>query len=254
MSRNANGTFLWVALVCKELKNIAKRNVQKRLEELAEFSSGLDGFYERMMLQICDSQDADLCKRILAVVSVVRRPISLSELKALVKEIPAGEDEVLEIIGNCGSFLTVQRRTVSFIHQSAKDFLLNKGYEKIFSVKKEKVHYDIFSQSLQVLSTILGRDICRLEAIGYHIDQVQPIDPDPLAAVRYSCIYWIDHFRDSSPGENAKDDLQKDGLIDHFLHRHFLHWLETLSLLQSISKGIVSIAVLRDLFKVKFRI
>lgn len=250
---NAKGTFLWVALVCKELDKISSWAVK---EALLLFPPGLGDLYKRMITHIDNSIHATLCLRILAVVSVVRRPISLSELETLVEMpfAPSSNDKALEeIVGRCGSFLTLQGRTVSFIHQSAKEFLLREGRDKIFPSGQEEVHYSIFSRSLQVLSTcILERDIYGLGAPGYHIDQVQPIDPDPLVAVQYSCIYWINHFRDSSPGENARDDLQKGGSIDLFLHHHFLHWLETLSLLRSISKGIVLMAALRDLFKVSF--
>jgi hypothetical protein len=46
---NANNTFLWVALVCQDLKTTAKRNVLKKLDS---FPPGLDELYERMMQQI----------------------------------------------------------------------------------------------------------------------------------------------------------------------------------------------------------
>ncbi|KAK5997501.1 Vegetative incompatibility protein HET-E-1 [Cladobotryum mycophilum] len=187
---------------------------------------------------------------ILAVVSVVHRPISLSELETLVEMPPrsSGNDKALkEIVGHCGSFLTLQERTVSFVHQSAKDFLLEKACHEIFPSGQEKVHHDIFSRSLRALSATLRRDIYSLGAPGYHIDQVRQPDPDPLVAVRYSCVYWIDHLHACSPSENTKDDLKEGGLIYEFLRHHFLHWLEALSLLHGISKGILSIARLRDL-------
>jgi hypothetical protein len=53
----------------------------------------------------------------------------LEELVALVEEL---EDEaedlaaVQDIISQCGSFLTLRDNTIYFVHQSAKDFLLEK--------------------------------------------------------------------------------------------------------------------------------
>jgi hypothetical protein len=83
-----------------------------------------------MMSRISDLEDAELCKRILAVVSVVYRPLTLDELETLVN-MPAGAS-LREIIELCGSFLTLQNRIVSFVHQSAKEYLLKEAFDEIF--------------------------------------------------------------------------------------------------------------------------
>ncbi|PON27622.1 hypothetical protein TGAM01_v203389 [Trichoderma gamsii] len=62
------------------------------------------------------------------------------------------------------------------------------------------------------------------------------MDPDPLAAVRYSCVYWIDHFLDSLPQE----DIGMKALED-FLRSKYLYWLEALALLRNIPKGAVDL-------------
>jgi len=43
---NANGTFLWVALVCQELANVSGWEAE---EMLRAFPPGLDALYERMI-------------------------------------------------------------------------------------------------------------------------------------------------------------------------------------------------------------
>src|SRR5258708_23939139 len=79
---NANGTFLWVALVCQNLKNIPRGRTLARLNL---FPPELDSLYERMMTQICESEDSELCIRILAVIVTVFKPITLRELTSLVE-------------------------------------------------------------------------------------------------------------------------------------------------------------------------
>ncbi|KAK6611209.1 vegetative incompatibility protein het-e-1 [Botrytis cinerea] len=188
---NANGTFLWVALVCQELSNIPG---WKALQKLTAFPPGLDALYGRMLGQIIDSEDAELCKSILAVVSVVYRPVTLDELVALV-DMPDGVasdyEALSEIIGFCGSFLTLRERTIFFVHQSAKDFLITKASKDVFLSTMENVHNRIFSRSLQAMSPILRRDIYNLRAPGISIDQVKQPDPDPLATVGYQYIHCI---------------------------------------------------------------
>ena len=162
---------------------------------MTAFPPELDPFYRRMIDQIRgveDAEDAELCTHILAVVSAVYRPISLDELSSLV-DMPdgvAGEYEALsEIIGLCGSFLTLREHTISFVHQSAKDFLIKEADNKIYPFGVEAIHYTIFSRSLQAMSQTLQCNIYRLYTPGISIDQVEAPNPDPLAAVRYSCLY-----------------------------------------------------------------
>jgi hypothetical protein len=247
LSLNANGTFLWVALVCQELANISRWKAQKKL---TAFPPGLDALYRRMMDQIWNSEDAKLCKHILAVVSAVYRPVTLDELASFV-DMPdgvSGDYEALsEIIGLCGSFLTLRERTISFVHQSVKDFILKEASYEIFPSGREETHYVIFSRSLQVMSRTLRRDIYSLRALGYPIERVELPEPDPLAASRYSCIHWVDHFCDWN---TDRIDQQDGGAIDEFVRKKYLYWLEALSLCRSMSDGVISMAKLEALIQV----
>ncbi|KAL2195258.1 NACHT domain-containing protein [Corynascus similis CBS 632.67] len=249
LSENAQGTFLWVALVCHELANISGWEVE---ESLRTFPPGLDELYSRMIGQIYNSRHAKLLREILAAVSVVYRPVTLDELHSLV-DTPyrvSGDDKALEeIVGLCGSFLTLRARTISFIHQSAKDFLLKQARDEIFPSGMEEVHHTIFSRSLRAMQDTLRRDIYNLRAPGYSIDSVIPPNQDPLAVVRYSCVYWVNHLHDCNPKENANKDLQDGGTIDIFLRKKFLNWLEALSLLKYMSEGIASLLKLERLLE-----
>jgi hypothetical protein len=84
----------------------------------------------------------------------------------------------------------------------------------------------------------------------YPIGSVTPPDPDPLATVRYSCVYWIDHLRDCDSTRNATSDLQDDSFIARFLTSKYLNWLEALSLLGSIPEGRTSMLRLKSLLQV----
>ena len=256
LSANAHGTFLWVALVCQELAKTPGRKTQKKL---AVFPPGLNALYRQMMDQICnleDTEDTALCKDILAIVSVVYRPITLDELAALVDALDgvSGDYEALaEIVGLCGSFLTLRNCTIFFVYQSAKDFWLGEARNEIFPSGIEDIHHTIFSRSLRVMRDTLRRDIYSLSAPGFPIDKIETPNPDPLAAARYSCIYWVDHLRDCNPKKNAKNDFRDDGSIDVFLRQTYLHWLEALSLLKRMSEGVASMLSLAGLFEVSWR-
>ncbi|KAL6816923.1 WD40-repeat-containing domain protein [Trichoderma camerunense] len=258
---NANDTFLWVALVCQ---NLVKYPRWKVLKMLNTFPSGLDSLYERMIEQMTtindssdsiDSSDISLRKQILAVMMSVYRPITLQELGCLI-EIPedlklSTDIEFLrEIVALCGSFLTIREDTVYFIHQSAKDHL-SKNDRAIFPL--EDVHHNIFSLSLRAMNKILRKNIYELQDPAYLTENsigMPHTGPDPLSPIRYSCVHWVDHLRD----KNAlrRDDLSDDGAVSSFLRKHLLHWFEALSLIQHVSAGVVSIAMLETILTIQF--
>lgn len=115
LSSNSQGTFLWVALVCQNLKKIRTHMLKK----LKLFPPRLDALYGRMMDQVRESEDAELCKEILAIILSVFRPITLHELTSLIK-LPDNDDDdhvpLEEVITICGSFLTLRKDTIIFVH------------------------------------------------------------------------------------------------------------------------------------------
>jgi hypothetical protein len=148
-------------------------------------------------------------------------------------------------------FLTIQESHVYFIHQSAKEYLTDKAADKIYSAGKGPIHFDIFTQSLAAMSGTLKQDIYKLGRPEILVKDIMPPHPDPLAAVRYSCIYWIDHLLSSSnKTPNYQNELSDNGAIFDFFKKHFLYWLEGLSLFHSFSSSILSIRRLRDALQV----
>jgi hypothetical protein len=252
LTTNANDTFLWVALVCQELRKTARWNA---LEKLNSFPPGLDALYERMMYQVSVSDDAKRCKQVLASVALVYRPITLSELMSLTEllEDLTDEADVRVIVGFCRSFLTLRGETVYFVHQSAQDFLLARASDEVFPHGIEAAHFAIFSRSVATLSRTLSRDMYGLEAPGLSIDNVEPPIPDPLASSRYQCIYWIDHLCDSRSKfrVNSVKDAQVMAVVREFVERKYLYWLEGLSLCKRMAKGATSMTKLWLLVQVR---
>jgi len=263
LSSHANDTFLWVALVCRALAN-SKVRKRHSLAKLRTFPAGLDALYLQMLEHISHSEVAELCKHILAVVTRVHRPSSLQELSSLVDvpdDISNDLESLEEIIGLCGSFLTIRNRIVYFVHQSAKDFLLGKAsdtpsgkasqdaFHRIFPSGTESVDHMIFLRSLDAMSSVLRRDMYSLGAPGLSIDSIQVPDPDPLAAVRYSCVYWVAHLCDSFSYTNTRNGeyLQDQGVVYTFLKTKYLYWLEALSLLRAMSEAVTAIRQLEGL-------
>ncbi|EWZ27762.1 hypothetical protein FOZG_18520 [Fusarium oxysporum Fo47] len=252
LTSNADGTFLWVALVCQKLA-LPKARARNAWATVKEFPPGLNPLYMRMMEYIHDLEgnDSDRCKKILATASLVYRPVDLEELRVLDKSVEdLSDNDLEEIIALCGSFLTLRQGIIYFVHQSAKDFLLKNASEQILPSGIAHQHHAIFSRSLEALSKTLRRDIYSVSAPGFHIDQISPPDPDPLASVRYPCVYWVDHLNDSGSKAKMSDSaLQDGGVVHDFIKKKYLHWLESLSLLRSMSEGVLAVLKLEVLVR-----
>lgn len=248
--QNANDTFLWVALVCEELAKASR--LGSVMEKLGEFPPGLENIYKRMMSQISEinsSSDPETCLSILGLVTTVLRPITLEEMMVYI-EVRGDVNDALDLVRLCGSFLSVQDGTIFLIHQSAKDFLTkDETSSKIYPDGKERVHYDLFSKSLQLIGRTLRSDVYGLSAPGYPIEQVQPPNPDPLLAVRYACVYWVDHII-CSRIDDTERALQGGESVYSFLCQSYLCWLEAMSILKSIPGAIASLQKLEKLIEV----
>lgn len=132
---HADDTFLWVALVCKELGKVATRKTQKTMES---FPTGLQPLYQRMLEQLQagdDPEDTSFRESILRAVTLALRPLHVDEvahLAGLPAEVTNDTQEVAGLISSCGSFLTIRDDVVSFVHLSAKDYFMTGGVRSSF--------------------------------------------------------------------------------------------------------------------------
>lgn len=132
--KNANGTFLWAWLACKELaKPEILRSESKGV--LLDLPPGLVPLYGRILRHVTDlgnPRSISVVIRILSTVLVAARPLRLTEL-AIAANLPeasrGNEEDILDCVRQCGSFLIIPPRDylqsagVSFVHQSVKDYL-----------------------------------------------------------------------------------------------------------------------------------
>ncbi|RYP18337.1 hypothetical protein DL767_009857 [Monosporascus sp. MG133] len=256
MCEKANGTFLWVAIVAKELYTA---NSWEVLQVVEEMPATLEELYSRMMEQIqqLKRSNPEFCRLVLSAVTLTYRPLHLAELgvvSGLPPEISGDANDIRTIVSLCGSFLTVKDDFVYVIHQSVKDYLNGKASGTIFPSGRSQIHHAIFSRSIQALSTRpLRRNIYGLPRPGMPVDEVKTPSPDPLAGIQYSCVHWANHFCDIDPNDSHSQENgdQSAESIYLFIGNYFLYWMEAVALLRSMSNGVASIRRLDELLKVR---
>ncbi|KAL4725922.1 hypothetical protein ACLX1H_006596 [Fusarium chlamydosporum] len=249
MQSHADNTFLWVSLVCERL---SQSDVSPRLvmDELRSFPQSLKSLYNLMLNRISESREAGLLKEILALVCVVYRPIGAEEIKELIPSMAIyKENDVKDAVGCCGSFITYQRKAISFVHQSAKEFLLDEGRAEIFADGMSRQHSKIFLRSLECMKSTLRQNLYDLQSPGTLIDDVVPPDPDPLISIKYACLYWANHLLEPSLHEVSEEHLKS---TYDFLRKGLLYWLESLSLLREISVAVKTVLEIESILVMLF--
>ena len=253
LSDHADGTFLWVALVCKELENVDAWEAE---DVLKTFPAGLEPLYGRMMQQIQSqrSQRTEICLRILTITTIAYRPLHLDEigvLASLPRNVTRNSQTIEKLANSCGSFLTVRESIVTFVHQSAKDYFTTGNGSAIFPSGQPEEHHKIASRCLQVMSDTLKRDICGVGMLGTLSGKARRgINQEVFTHIRYACCYWVHHLRHVNQDQIGLCD---NGEVHIFLQEHFLHWLEALSLMGNISEGAITVRSLESILTVSNR-
>lgn len=242
----ASNTFLWAALAIRELREVEGKDA---LDVIKNLPSGLASFYEYLMNKVEKQHGltSNRCKNALAAVFLAYRPLTFRELG-----IVAGLGspvQPLSIVKACGSLLAVTGRVVQLVHQSARDYMREAYGEKPDFGGVTLTHQDIASRSLSEMRHTLRRNMYHLPGNGYFPrllgDAINGSDNDPLAAVAYSCTFWMNHLCDAS-GIAASPKLVTGDEILSFLENYFLRWVEGLSLLGKLSEGLESVRLLSD--------
>ena len=252
LREKAEDTFLWVALVCKELKKVRQQKVKSLLEKIP---AGLTPLYERMLDQVLHQEDEDdinLSRRILRLVTLAKRPLRLEEISVFGNISDDEEDVGKLVIGFCGSFLTVRGETVYLVHQSAKDYLSDAKRKDIFPLGQEHEHASIADLCLRIMSHKLWKDICNLQKPGFRLRDVEQssINDHIPFYVQYACLYWVDHLQQADSTNQETLTLREDCQVLKFFEIHFLHWLEALILLSKLSEAVLVIKSLGSIEKV----
>ena len=143
---------------------------------------------------------------------------------------------------------------IRLLHLSFRDFLLDKQRcgDDCFWIDQKVVRINLAKDCLRLLFDTLKRDICNLRffsllACEVQIDQINSYLPK---SVQYACFYWVAHLEHLDPDRRNEIGLHDSGYIYLFLQKHFLHWLEALSLMRKTSEGVLIITKLETLFKV----
>ncbi|KAF1957426.1 hypothetical protein CC80DRAFT_592694 [Byssothecium circinans] len=241
--------FIFAATACRFIKTGNLGDPEENLRSVLEHrtrgqESKLDEMYLFILKQLLNrltiphDQMMENCRVIIGSIVVLFDPLPTACL-ALLLRIP--KRMIDNIVGQLPSVMNIpsdKTASVRPLHLSFRDFLLDakKRHLNPFWVDEVQTHAKLASSCLELLlrSGHLKMDICGLETPGKPRAEVsdQKILECLPAEVQYACLYWVHHLKES-------ESAVQDGDQAHcFLERHFLHWLEALSLIGRVSESI----------------
>ncbi|RDW65283.1 hypothetical protein BP5796_09975 [Coleophoma crateriformis] len=248
LSSKADGTFLWVSLVCKELMQVRALDAK---EKLRKFPSGLVPVYERILEQLSAPgvEDPQRHLSVLRLVTIAFRPLHVNEIVPL-GGLPYDPEYSEDLVESCGSFLTIRDKKVYFIHQSAAEFFKCGKGSVIFLPEESDDHLLLAYRCLQLMSSALRRNVCKLsrpDASSKDITEEQLENHLPTS-IQYSVQYCIKHlYRGQASSERCRMDEAK---VVNFFQSVFLLWLEASGVIQCIADIIYDITNLQVLLSV----
>lgn len=120
-------------------------------------------------------------------------------------------------------------------HPSFRGFILDpeRCSDPRFLVDEAEAHRNLFSNCLKLMST-LRKDICNLQHTGILIGSVEKgrVEKSLSPEIQYACRHWTQHL------QRANTVLHNGDKVHNFFAKHFLHWLEALSLIGVLVEGV----------------
>lgn len=246
--------FIFAATVCRFIRERRLGNPDSLLSNVLEFgaqgrASGLDRVYLPVLhglvanLQgIEKDQVLARFRDIVGSIVVLKIPLPTSALSSILGVHQADIDDLLDFLHSVLAVPSSADIPVRLMHLSFREFLVDPRMrgKHGFWINETCVHHDLATRCIRLLNSSLRKDMCNIKWPGTRRTAVSASDIQkciPLG-VQYACLYWVHHLQHSG---QALDD---DGWVHEFLRRHFLHWIEALSLMGRVWD---SIPMIRDL-------
>ncbi|KAJ8063245.1 hypothetical protein OCU04_008478 [Sclerotinia nivalis] len=257
--RMASPLFIFAATACRFIAD-PNWNPKKRLEIILEYRmaknmSKFDKTYLPILNQLFINQDEEEKKmlarefrQIIGVIIILADPLSIVSLASLLN-VP--KEDIKSRLVSLHSVLDIpmnEDAPVRLYHLSFHDFLLGLEERNLLRIDEKEAHKEIARNCRQLLSRpgCLKENLCNLGEPGTLQTQVDEhvINENLPPHVQYACRYWDFHIQKSN------DVLLDNCQVHKFLQKHFLHWVETMSLIGRISECITAINSLESCISV----
>lgn len=267
--QKSNGLFIYISTACRFIRDkdwLPEEQLSLILQDDVvgdSPTSRLDYMYTQVLrysfLRNKMGKEKDrLSKRFKKIVGPIVILFDVLTSHELANLLSTSESQVDVTLNSLHSVLNIPKDKllpIRLLHPSFRDFLVNaqRCQDGDINIDECMVHEDLAQNCLLVMSKTLKKNMCALNIPGARPDELRDIQIDAYIPkyVQYACCYWIDHFQLISYDRRLKLGLLEDGGPIHtFLEKHFLHWIEALSLIGKTSEGVLMMSKLESMLAV----
>jgi ankyrin repeat protein/nucleoside-triphosphatase THEP1 len=203
-------TYLWVYLVFDFLKTEGFKKTRKGIIEATGFlPRSVNQAYEKILTKC---KDQPKVQKAISIILAANRPLTLSELNVAMEidgktlsihdlDLEREEDFKARLRSWCGLFVSIYRGNVYFLHQTAREFLLQdlpqsteipQGVQWQHSIAIEDAHAVLGECCVRFLSFIDEDPEFFTDTDDQRDSQI-----DGTALLDYSALFWYIHFQKS---------------------------------------------------------
>jgi hypothetical protein len=243
---SASGLFIWAATACRficEGRHFASRRLETILRNDSSTTAApekhLDQIYSTVLrnsvsAHYTDEERDEQCRTLRYVLGSVVVLLSNLSVWSLSKLLQYSDEEVRQALDDLHAIVNIpdnHLQPLRLHHPSFRDFLLDKKRcdDDNFSIDKRSTHEELARRCLELMSASNGlrQNMCNLSEQG---PLQSEIDESTITAslppeLQYACRYWVDHL------ERSERSIEDGDATHRFLEKHFLHWLEAMSLI-----------------------
>jgi len=259
LSTNPSPLFVYAATLCLYVEPNPVGRLKKWLEKSGKNAFQLNEQFNQMYKTVLDEiwsgtaldrEEKRVLWEILRSIVLFATPLPARCLAALL----VMEDyDVKALLPNLHAVLNIPSKPdnpVVILHESFRDFLLGQegtGFDG-FRVNESETHAMLALKCIDRMSKTddgLERDMCKLQDPGKFRNEITEtiITGRIPQELKYACLNWIYHLQHSG------QHMHKCKAYE-FLQEHFLHWIESLSLLGNLSDGVLSMRKLLHVVQV----
>ncbi|PTB62058.1 hypothetical protein BBK36DRAFT_1186315 [Trichoderma citrinoviride] len=254
--------FIFAATACRFIQDRRIGGPKEQLAKILEQQTGhgsisnLDATYlpivNGLVAGLSDAEKgfvSERFRRIVGSIVTLASPLCAPSLARLL-DIPLETlEDQLDLLHSVLYIPPDARQPVRILHLSFRDFLVdpakaNEADRHSLWIDERKAHQILATRCLELLleEGTLKKNICDLKLPSTPRSDVKQsaLQTALPSEVQYACLYWVFHWKESM------DKIEDGGLVDRFLNKHLLHWLEALGL---IGRTAEAIGMVNDLMR-----
>lgn len=236
------GLFIWASTACRFIEEETQRPEDRisilvdRNESLVNLRPSLDQIYDTVLQNFMPKHESDLhsLRNALGYIVVLRTALSIEALAAL---LTLSSEELRMTLAGLQPIIRLSDHPSTPIclhHPTFREFLLEKSRCSVpdLWIDEKEIHGALADSCVDHMSLMLPKYLETFELAQklpnesmsrHRVPQVSP-------SLRYACLYWIEHYRQS------RTQLCDGDHVHRFFQNHSNEWVQVMVLMQKGSE------------------